>query len=225
MNKTEESAKEENIRFKILILGDSLVGKTSCILRFCDDQFREDTILTVASDIKTKFIKRNDKNIYLEIWDSAGEERFKALEKLLYKAKDGIILIYAINKKSSFTGIKERLDSIRKFTDIKKLEILVIGNKIDLPKEEREVDEEMINAFKEKEKLEIIECSAKENINVNEAFISLIDKMIELELGKRRTLFSEDDDEENEKYKRFRLDNSNNRNMYRMGCFGGKKLI
>ena len=171
MNKTEESAKEENLRFKILILGDSLVGKTSCILRFCDDQFREDTILTVASDIKTKFIKRNDKNIYLEIWDIAGEERFKALEKLLYKAKDGIILIYAINKKSSFTGIKERLDSIRKFTDIKKLEILVIGNKIDLPKEEREVDEEMINAFKEKEKLEIIECSAKENINVNEAFI------------------------------------------------------
>ena len=108
----------------------------------------------------------------------------------------------------------------------------------------------MVNSLKEKEKVEIIECSAKENINVNEAFISLnflnvmkdvnifpkhiifltksillIDKMIELELGKRRTLFSEDDDEENEKYKRFRLDNSNNRNMYRMGCFGGKKLI
>ena len=83
----------------------------------------------------------------------------------------------------------------------------------------------MVNSLKEKEKVEIIECSTKENINVNEAFISLIDKMIELELGKRRTLFSEDDDEENEKYKRLRLDNSNNRNMYRMGCFGGKKLI
>ena len=56
-----------------------------------------------------------------------------------------------------------------------------------MPKEEREVDDEMVNALKEKEKVEIIECSAKENINVNEAFISLIDKMIELGLGKRRT--------------------------------------
>ena len=125
--------------------------------------------------------------------------------------------MYAINKKTTFKAIKDWLKSLRESTDINKLAILVIGNKIDLPKEEREVDDDMINYLKEKEKVEVIEGSAKENTNVNEAFILLIDKMLELGLGNRRSSFREDDDED-EKSQSVKLNNLNVKNEKKAGC-------
>ena len=222
MSKDDESATVENVTFKILLLGDSEVGKTSFILRFCEDTFKVDSLTTIGLDTKTKFIKRNDKKIKLVIWDTAGEERFKAIAKNSYKGSDGILLMYAVNKKNSFKAIKDWLNSLRENTDINKLAILVIGNKNDLPQNEREVNEEMINTLKEKENVEIIEGSAKENKNVNEAFILLIDKMLELGVGKRTTSFG-DDDEENEKGKNVKLNNNKIQNGNKKGCCGGIK--
>ena len=168
-----DDSKEENITFKILLVGDSEVGKTSFILRFCEDTFKEDSLATIGLDTKTKFLKRNDKKIQLIIWDTAGQERFKSLAKNIFKGAQGILLMYSIDKKSSFKAIKDWLNSIKERTDIKKVGLLIIGNKCDLPEEKREVDQEMVDTFKEKEKIDIIEGSAKNNINVNEAFILL----------------------------------------------------
>ena len=216
-----DDSKEENITFKILLVGDSEVGKTSFILRFCEDTFKEDSLATIGLDTKTKFLKRNDKKIQLIIWDTAGQERFKSLAKNIFKGAQGILLMYSIDKKSSFKAIKDWLNSIKERTDIKKVGLLIIGNKCDLPEEKREVDQEMVDTFKEKEKIDIIEGSAKNNINVNEAFILLIDKMLQLGLGKKKKSFGNDNDDEGDNENGIKL--NNNKKKKNGNCCGNKK--
>ena len=185
---------KEMITFKILLLGDSSVGKTAFIVRFCDGKFEDDSLTTIGLDTKTKFIKVNDKKIQLVIWDSAGQERFKSIAKNSFKGAHGLILMYAVNKKKTFRAIKEWLNNIKEGIDINKVGILIVGNKIDLPLEEREVDEEMVKNLKENENIEIIEGSAKNNINVNECFVKLIEKMLELGLGQKKESLEEEDE-------------------------------
>ena len=216
-----DDSKEENITFKILLVGDSEVGKTSFILRFCEDTFKEDSLATIGLDTKTKFLKRNDKKIQLIIWDTAGQERFKSLAKNIFKGAQGILLMYSIDKKSSFKAIKDWLNSIKERTDIKKVGLLIIGNKCDLPEEKREVNQEMVDTFKEKEKIDIIEGSAKNNINVNEAFILLIDKMLQLGLGEKKKSFGNDNDDEGDNENGIKL--NNDKKKKNGNCCGNKK--
>jgi len=215
---TESTSKIVTI-FKILIVGDSEVGKTSFILRFCDNTFPDESLTTIGIDTKTKFIKRNDKKIQLVIWDTAGQERFKSIAKNTLKGADGVFLMYAINKKNTFKSIKDWISSIKESLNTEKLGLLIIGNKCDLPEEEREVDDDMVKALQDKEKVEIIEASGKDNINVNESFLKLIDKMIELELGRQKTINDEYEDEnENDKGQKLQLQNTIKRNNNNNCC-------
>ena len=193
---TEGQQKEEITAFKILLLGDSQVGKTSFILRFCDDKFQEESLTTIGLDTKNKFIKIKDKKIQLNIWDTAGEERFRSIAKNSFKGAHGILLMYGIDDKKSFRAIKDWINSIKESIDINKIGLVVVGNKCDIKEEQKEVDQEMMKNLEEKEKVEIIIASAKDNINVNESFIKLIGKMMKLGLGNvKKVAFGEDDDE------------------------------
>ena len=211
--------KEEITTFKVLLLGDSEVGKTSFILRFCEDTFKTESLTTIGLDTKTKFIKVKDKKIQLIIWDTAGQERFKTITKNTYKGAHGILLMYAINKKETFKAIKGWINNIREGINIDKIGLIVIGNKCDLPENEKEVDEEMVASLKEKEKVEVILASAKNNTNVNESFIQLIEKMLALGIGQKAS-FIDDDDEEGGK--NVKLNNNVNKNK-KKACCGGKK--
>ena len=137
----EQKGKTEMILYKILILGNSSVGKTSFLVRFCDEKFDPETLTTVGVDYKKKFIKRNEKKIKLHIYDTAGQERFRAIARNLYKNADGIVLMYDISNKKSFQDIKDWLNSIKDNIDFNKIGIVIVGNKIDL-EEERVVDQE-----------------------------------------------------------------------------------
>ena len=208
--------KEEIISFKILLLGDSTVGKTAFILRFCEDKFDEDSLTTIGLDQKNKYVKRGDKKIELHIWDTAGQERFRAIAKNLYKGADGILLMYDMSNLNSFNHIKEWINSIKESVDISKIALIIVGNKCDLTTQEITVDEEKKKNFEETRKLKIIEASAKKNINVNDSFIVLLDKMLALGLGKKKTNGIDDDGNQ-------KLQNNNNDKKRSNCCGGGEK--
>ena len=177
-NFNEDEDNQDFLTFKIILLGDSSVGKTSLILRFCDDKFMEIGTSTIGVDTKTKDVIHNGKKIQLEIWDTAGEERFRTLAKNSYQGSDGIILVYDITQKKTFNNIKHWYDNIKNNIDIDKVAIILVGNKSDLP--DPQVKKESSEKFCEQYNLQLIETSCKENINVVETFNILIEKMIKL---------------------------------------------
>ena len=216
-----QQIKEEIHSFKILLLGDSTVGKTAFILRFCEDKFEEDSLTTIGLDQKNKFVKRGDKKLELHIWDTAGQERFRSIAKNCYKGADGILLMYDISKYESFKHIKNWIGNIKESINIDKVALLVVGNKCDLPDTDKIVDQESKQNFEDTNKIKIIEASAKDNINVNESFIALIDKMLELGLGRKRG--SEDDNDELNNSQQLRNPNDDKINRNGGCCLGGKK--
>ena len=185
------------ITYKILILGDSSVGKTAFIVRFCEEKFEEGNLSTIGVDIKSKFLTRKDKKINLQIWDTAGQERFRSIAKNSYKGADGIILMYDITNISTFKHIRNWISDIKGKTDkpLDKLALLIIGNKTDL-ENMRQVDEEDKKVLIKDHGLKIIETSAKDNKNINESMVELIDRMIDLGVGKFK---KEGDDEDGQK--------------------------
>ena len=212
---------ETIISYKILILGDTEVGKTSFILRFCDNTFPEESITTIGIDTKTKFIKFEEKKIQLVIWDTAGQERFRSIAKNSIKGADGILIMYAVDNKKSFDAIKKWINNIKDCLNIDKIGLIVAGNKCDVSESEVQVDKEMAKDLEEKEKVSVMEVSAKKDINVNEAFIKLIEQMIKLGIGKKRKKMGgiDDDEDGNDKGKNITIeDNKGKRNNLNNCC-------
>ena len=214
---------EEIISFKILLLGDSGVGKTAFILRFCEDKFEEDSLTTIGLDQKNKFVKRDNKKLELHIWDTAGQERFRSIAKNCYKGADGIILMYDISNYETFKQIKTWINNIKDSIDIDKIALLVVGNKCDMPKTDETVDQQSKQNFENASKMKIIEASAKDNINVNESFISLIDKMIELGLGKKKGNDDDNDNDEINNPQQLKKSKTNDKKKKDNCCGGNKK--
>ena len=175
----DEDDNQDILSYKIILLGDTSVGKTSLILRFCDSTFNEVLISTIGVDTKTKYVRFNGKKIELEIWDTAGQERYKSLAKNSFQGADGIILMYDITKKTTFNNIKHWYNDINEAIDITKIALVIVGNKSDLP--DREVTKEISEKFSNKYNLLVMETSCKNNINIEETFNLLIEKMIQLD--------------------------------------------
>ncbi len=185
------------ITFKIMLLGDSSVGKTAFILRFCDNKFEDESITTIGLDTKTKFVSHRDKKIQLQIWDTAGEERFRSIAKSCYKGADGILLMYDVSNISSFKHIKNWINDIENNITVPKdkLALIIVGNKSDLPEDQKKIDNKDREDFENKYKYKIIETSAKTDKNINESIIALIDKMLDLGLGKIKNNDNDDEDD------------------------------
>jgi len=174
----EKKAKEEVILYKILILGDSSVGKTSLLLQFCDEKFDPETLTTVGIDYKKKFIMRHGQKIQLQLCDTAGQERFRSIAKNFYKNCDGIILVYDIANIKSFENIKSWINSIKDNVDLDKIGLIIVGNKIDL-EEKREVNLDTVKDFGEKHNIDVFEVSAKNGKGVEEIFTHLTKKLFQ----------------------------------------------
>ena len=208
---------EKVIKFKILLLGNTQVGKTSMLKRFCDEEYNEDTLSTIGIDAKKKFINHKDRKIQLDIWDTAGQERFLSITKNTYKGSDGIILIYDLTSKKTFYSINNWINGIKEAIDINKIGIVLVGNKSDCAEKNRQVNfEEGDNLAKEKG-FPFFETSVKENININEVFIAIIDKLLDLEIKLKKEEEGENqklkkDDKKNDKVKKCCLDKKKNIN-------------
>ena len=163
------------IKLKLLIIGDSSVGKTSMLLSYTDNYFPESHLATIGVEYKVKEIETDKYNISLQIWDTAGQERFRSITKSFFRNTNGIIFVYDVTCRKSFQSVKEWIkDSELHDTGFEKI---LCGNKIDL-KEKREVNFDELEEFGMKKKIEVMEISAKERININDAFQKIINLIL-----------------------------------------------
>ena len=174
--------KKESIYFQALLLGDSTVGKTCFLIRYTDEDFK-DTLFTIGIDSKIQNLKKNNRNITLKIYDTAGQERYRSIVQNYYKGADGIILMYDITNKNSFESIEQWINNIKESSNYENIGLVVVGNKCDL-ENNRVVKKEEKELLEKKIEMKIIEASAKLDINVKESFNLLIDKMIEKKSNK-----------------------------------------
>ena len=195
--------KKPDLEYKILFFGDTCVGKTSLLVRYVDDKF-EVGVSTIGVDVRYKYIDYENKRIKLDIWDTAGQEKFKGIAKNYLNGANGVIGVFDITQKISFDNLKLILSSIKEELS-SKVEIIIVENKIDLEKD-RKVSEKAINEFGEKKNLEIFKASAKTGEGVEDFFMALFKKLYSNKsIGKVEFDEEDDDDEDNYKKNSFSL--------------------
>ena len=163
---------KEDYKLKIVVIGDSGVGKTNLIRRFILNTFSENTKATVGVEFISKSYKINNHIFKIELWDTAGQERYKSITAVYYKGAKGALLVYDTTSKISFNSIDKWMEEIRDKTtsDIK---LMIIGNKIDL-KDYREVTTEEAIEKAKTLGVPVMETSALDATNVNKAFHDLL---------------------------------------------------
>ena len=184
---SKKKSKQFDYTFKIVMIGDSGVGKSCILLRFADDKFNENFYATIGVDFRFKNITVDNKSVKLQIvrkyfynkiqWDTAGQERFKTITSAYYRGAHGIIIVYDVSDKKSFGHIKDWLEDINKFTDNNPIK-LIVGNKCDLVNE-KQVTEEDKQMLKKQTGIDIIETSAKNSFKITEAMEMITKKLIE----------------------------------------------
>ena len=160
---------------KILLVGDTCVGKTSILSKYIDDIFEENHISTIGVEYKVKSIIINGIKINLRIWDSSGQDRFRSITQSFFRNADGILFIFDLTEKKTFEGVKQWLiDSEYYDLNIKKI---LVGNKVDLV-EKRKVDKVIIDNFVKKIQLKYYEMSAKDGTNIDNTFRELAEMIL-----------------------------------------------
>ncbi|EDQ84708.1 uncharacterized protein MONBRDRAFT_34573 [Monosiga brevicollis MX1] len=157
--------------FKLLLIGDSGVGKTCILFRFSEDQFNSTFISTIGIDFKIKTIELDDKKIKLQIWDTAGQERFRTITTAYYRGAMGIMLVYDITAEKSFDNIKTWIRNIEQNAS-SDVERMILGNKCDM-EDKRVVSTEQGEKLAAEYGVPFFETSAKSKIHVEEAFFAM----------------------------------------------------
>ena len=173
--------KDYNYLFKILILGDSYVGKTNILKRFLHNQFDINTKETVGVEFGSKNFNMGENDVIkAQIWDTAGQERYRAITKAYYKGAKGALLVYDISRKSSFDNIDNWLIDLRTNGD-KDIIIVLIGNKSDLI-DKREVSKEEAELKAEQFNIAFLETSAKSGENIDKAFTEIVEQIYKINI-------------------------------------------
>jgi Ras-related protein Rab-1A len=162
---------EYDYLFKLLLIGDSGVGKSCLLLRFADDTYTESYISTIGVDFKIRTIDLDAKTIKLQIWDTAGQERFRTITSSYYRGAHGIIVVYDTTDLESFNNVKQWLHEIDRYAS-ENVNKLLVGNKADLTTK-RAVSFEQAKEFADSLGIEFIETSAKSSTNVEKAFMMM----------------------------------------------------
>eukprot|EP00043_Microstomoeca_roanoka_P011777 m.111362 g.111362 ORF g.111362 m.111362 type:complete len:203 (-) comp15294_c2_seq1:608-1216(-) len=162
---------EYDYLFKLLLIGDSGVGKSCLLLRFADDTYTESYISTIGVDFKIRTIELDGKTIKLQIWDTAGQERFRTITSSYYRGAHGIIVVYDVTDKESFDNVKQWLQEIDRYA-CENVNKLLVGNKSDLSSK-KQVDYTTAKEFADSIGIPFLETSAKNATNVEQAFMTM----------------------------------------------------
>lgn len=166
-----------NFNFKIVLLGEGCVGKTSLVLRYVENKFNEKHLTTLQASYLCKKLNISGKRVTLNIWDTAGQERFHALGPIYYRESNGAVLVYDITDEDSFQKVKNWVKELRKMLG-NEICLGIAGNKIDLEKD-RHVTVAEAEAYAASVGAKHYHCSAKLNKGVEEMFLDLAKVMIE----------------------------------------------
>lgn len=158
--------------FKVVLIGDSAVGKSQLLARFSRNEFSLDSKATIGVEFQTRTLDIDHKTVKAQIWDTAGQERYRAVTSAYYRGAVGAMLVYDITKRQSFYHVARWLEELRGHAD-KNIVIMLVGNKTDLGSL-RDVPTEDAKEFAEKENLFFIETSALEATNVETAFVNVL---------------------------------------------------
>ena len=175
----DDSQIEEDFdeKLKLMILGDSDVGKTSILRKYCKNEFLGSYVATIGIDFQLKYLNINDKKIKIQIWDTAWEERYRVVTKNYFNTSDGFIIIYDITNRESFDNINNWIEQINTLVG-NKTKCIIFGNKNDLThlrKVETNEGEELAKQYKYK----FYETSAKDGCNIEDGFYNIVMDILE----------------------------------------------
>ena len=162
---------EYDYLFKLIIIGDSGIGKSCLLNRFADDIFTDSYISTIGVDFKIRTIEVNGRVCKLQIWDTAGQERFRTITSSYYRGAHGIVLVFDITNPESFANCEMWLVEVQRYAS-EQVKIILVGTKSDLS-EKRKVAFADAQEFAAKHGMEYVETSAKITSNVESAFLGL----------------------------------------------------
>ncbi|CAF3339704.1 unnamed protein product [Rotaria sp. Silwood1] len=195
---------------KILIIGESGVGKSCLLLRFTDDTFHTEMPATIGVDFKVKQLEVDENRVKLAIWDTAGHERFRTLVPAYYRGAHGAILVYDVCNRNSFQQLDRWIAELNTFSTKLNIIKMLVGNKIDC-QDSREITREEGAKFARKYSMLFIETSARTREGVQIAFEELVQKILQTpslwqneQISKRNTIY---------------LDDNENFNQFSQGCY------
>ena len=162
--------------FKLVLIGDSGVGKSCLLLRFADDAFTESYISTIGVDFRFRTVKIDRKTVKLQIWDTAGQERFRTITSAYYRGADGIIMVYDVTSSESFDHVSDWLSEVNRYASEGTCKLLV-GNKSDRSDAIPSL-KDAAKAFSDDLGIPFLETSAKSAENVEEAFLTMAGELI-----------------------------------------------
>ena len=166
---------EYEFTIKLLIVGDSTVGKTNFIKKYVENKFNESYFASTGIDLITTSIKIEGKSFKIQIWDTAGQEKYRAMTKNLFLKTQGIVIIFDISNETSFINLKSWMNDIKEECSAD-IPMILVGNKLDL-EDKRVIDKERAMEFAKNKKLEYIETSSKTGENINKALSLIIEKI------------------------------------------------
>ncbi|KAH7440305.1 hypothetical protein KP509_04G100600 [Ceratopteris richardii] len=158
--------------FKVVLIGDSSVGKSQLLRRFSSKEFSTDSRATIGVEFQTRTVVVDGKTIKTQIWDTAGQERYRAVTSAYYRSALGALLVYDITKSQTFQHVPRWLDELRLHAD-QNIVVMLVGNKCDLS-DTRAVPMEEAKQYAEKEGLFFLETSALDATNVDNAFVTIL---------------------------------------------------
>lgn len=159
----------DEILIKILIIGETAVGKSCLLLRFAEDKFNQDFLTTIGIDFKVRHVIIDDAKIKLQIWDTAGQEKFRTIAKGYFRGANGIIIVFDVTSRDTFNQCKTWMNSIKE-TMTEPVDIVLVGNKCDMT---RVITEEEAQTLANEMGVKYFETSAKTGQNVENTFMEL----------------------------------------------------
>jgi Ras-related protein Rab-8A len=161
---------------RLLTLGDSGAGKSSLLLRYTQNEFSTEYMPTIGIDFRLKTLELENRTVKVQVWDTAGQERFRTITHNYYRGAHGIALVYDITNQASFDNIRKWIADVHTYAE-SNVNLVLIGNKCDLS-EKRVVDESAGRALAGEYHIEFYETSAKNDVNVVDAFNSLVHQVV-----------------------------------------------